>query len=143
MRVEKGRFKEKHASEASNDPEIELAVKQKIINGTVSCADAATIAADLHKTMPEVGVVLDILEVSLTKCQLGLFGYENPKKIVTPALSVEKETEAAITKGLLNGRLPCNSAWKIAAELALPKIQVSAACEALKIKIKPCQLGAF
>jgi hypothetical protein len=94
--------------------------------------------------MPEIGVVLDILEVPLTKCQLGLFGYENPKKIVTPALSVEKEMEAAIKKGLLkNGRLSCEAAWKIAAALALPKIQVSSACEALKIKIKPCQLGAF
>lgn len=143
MRVEKGRFKEKHASETLTDPEIALAVKQKIINGTVTCADAATIAANLHKTMPEIGVVLDILEVSLTRCQLGLFGYENPKKIVTPALSVEKEMEAAIKKGLSNGRLPCEAAWKIAAALSLPKINVSSACEALKIKIKPCQLGAF
>jgi hypothetical protein len=143
MRFEKGRFKEKHASEALTDPEIALAVKQKMINGTVTCTDAATIAADLHKTMQETGVVLDILEVSLSKCQLGLFGYENPKKIVTPALSVGKEMKAAITKGLLNGRLSCEAAWKIAAALALPKIDVSSACEALKIKIKPCQLGAF
>jgi hypothetical protein len=143
MKVEKGRFKEKHPSAALTDPEIALAVKQKIINGTVTCADAAAIAADLHKTMQEIGVVLDILEVSLTKCQLGLFGYDPRKKIVTPALSVEKKMEAAIKKGLLNGRLPCNAAWQISEALALPKMQVSSTCEALNIKIKPCQLGAF
>jgi hypothetical protein len=143
MRLEKGRFKEKHPSEAIADPDIAQAVRRKIVNGMITCADAATIASDLHKSMQEIGVVIDILEASLTNCQLGLFGYDPQKKIVTPSLSVEKEMEAAITKKLLNGRLPCNAAWEIAAALALPKIQVSSACETIKIKIKPCQLGAF
>lgn len=143
MRVEKGRFKEKHPSEALADPEIAQAVRQKIINGMVTCADAATIAAGLHKSMQEIGVVLDILEVSLSSCQLGLFGYSPQKRIVTPAISVVKEMETAITKRLLNGCLPCDAAWEIAHALALPKIKVSSACEAINIKVKPCQLGAF
>jgi hypothetical protein len=143
MRVEKGRFKEKHPLDLHTDPKIVLAVKERIINGNITCADAATIASDLHKSMQDVGVVLDLLEVSLSRCQLGLFGYSPQKKIVSPAISVTKEMEAAITQKLLNGYLPCDAAWKIAEQFALPKIQVSSACETIHIKIKPCQLGAF
>ena len=39
--------------------------------------------------------------------------------------------------------LTCHQAWSIASRFKVPKMTVSAACEALEIKIKPCQLGAF
>jgi len=143
MRVEKGRFKKKHPSEAVADPGIAQAIKQKIIDGKVTCADASAIASDMHKSMQELGMVIDILEVSLTSCQLGLFGYYPEKSIVIPATTVAKEMEGAIQKTLLNGCLPCDAAWKIAEALAVPKIKVSSACEAIHVKIKPCQLGAF
>lgn len=143
MNVEKGRFKAKHPSDVQTDPEIEQAVRNRMVNGMITCADAATIASDLHKSLPEMGVVLDLIEVSLSRCQLGLFGFSPEKKIVSPAMSVSKDMESAITKKLFNGCLPCETAWKIADALALPKINVSSACETLKIKIKPCQLGAF
>jgi hypothetical protein len=48
-----------------------------------------------------------------------------------------------ILAALKNNRLPCSAAWLIAKKLKLPRMKVSAACEALLIKIKPCQLGAF
>jgi hypothetical protein len=143
VRVAKGRFKEKHPPEAIADPEIAQAVIQKILDGNVTCADAAAIASELHKSMQETGVALDILEISLTSCQLGLFGYSPQKNIVIPAKSVEKDIETAITQRLLNGCLSCDAAWEISKALTLPKIKVSSACEAMKIKIKPCQLGAF
>ncbi len=53
------------------------------------------------------------------------------------------ELEKEIRSRLSNGRLPCAAAWEIAAERKIPRMKVSSACEALKIKIKPCQLGAF
>ena len=143
MSVEKSHYKEKHPSGVSADPEIAQIVRERVVNGMIACANAATIALDLQKTMQEVGVVLDILEVSLAKCQLGLFGYPPDKKIVSPAISVTKEMETAINNGLANGSLSCAAAWKIAETLSVPKMNVSAACETMKIKIKPCQLGAF
>lgn len=143
MKVTKGRYKEKHPSALPADPEIVQAVKERIVDGVITCADAATIASDLQKSMREIGIVLDILEVSLTKCQLGLFGYQPAKKIISPAISVTQEMETAITRGLSDGCLPCAAAWKIAETLSLPKMNVSSACETMKIKIKPCQLGAF
>lgn len=143
MRTAKGRYKEKHASDSPADPEIALAVNEKIVNGMITCTDAAIIASKLNKSLQEIGVVLDLLEVSLGKCQLGLFGYEPQKKIVTVALSVSEELETAIAGKLANGKLSCNAAWKIADALAVPKMNVSSACETMNIKIKPCQLGAF
>lgn len=143
MRAEKGRFKEKHAPETIADPGIAQSVSQKVRKGKVTCVDAELIASELHKSMQEVGVVLDLLEVSLISCQLGLFGYDPQKKIVVPAKSVEKEITAAITEKLVNGCLPCQAAWQIAEALACPKMKVAAVCEATNMKIKPCQLGAF
>jgi len=143
MKAAQGRFKDKHPLGLQADPAIVQAVEERLINGMITCADATDIADDLHKTMQQIGLVLDLLEVSLSKCQLGLFGYDPQKKIVKPATSVVKEMETAITKKLVNGRLSCDAGWKIALELALPKLTVSSACEAMKIKIKPCQLGAF
>jgi hypothetical protein len=49
----------------------------------------------------------------------------------------------AIREKLKNGKLACHRAWEIAAAFQVPKMAVSAACEAMQIKIKPCQLGAF
>jgi len=67
-----------------------------------------------------------------------------PKKsIVKPAASVTPELERAILAGLVNDRLPCKTAWDTAKELGIHKMKVSAACDAMRIKIRPCQLGAF
>jgi len=51
MRVEKGRFKEKHPSEAVADPEIAQAVRQKVVNGMVTCADAETVHGLVIRTL--------------------------------------------------------------------------------------------
>ena len=79
----------------------------------------------------------------LVKCQLGLFGYTPEKKIVHAAKTVESALKEALQESLQDNRLPCASAWEIADRLQLRKMSVSNACEALGIKIKPCQLGAF
>ncbi len=86
--------------------------------------------------------LLQVLLVS--RCQLGLFGYEQQKgKILRPEEKFTPELEKDIHGRLSDGRLPCADAWKIAAEMNVPRMKVSSACETLKIRIKPCQLGAF
>jgi hypothetical protein len=83
------------------------------------------------------------MEIELSKCQLGLFGYSPQKMVVKPAETVQADLERAIRRALMNDRLPCAAAWNIAETFGIPKMEVSSACEALKIKVKPCQLGAF
>lgn len=143
MREDKGQYKKKHGEEAVADRDIAAAVQQKIVNGKISCVEASTIAQDLRKPMIEVGLTLDLLEVSINKCQLGLFGYYPKKKILSPAQSIDPKLEEAIRQKQIKGFLSCVTAWEIAEAFALPKIEVASVCEALGIKINACQLGSF
>jgi hypothetical protein len=91
----------------------------------------------------EIGETADLLEIPLIKCQLGLFGYKPEKRIVKPADTVSDELQAEIEAGLIEEHLPCKTAWAIAKRFKVAKMAVSSACESLKVKIKPCQLGSF
>ncbi|MBW1802450.1 MAG: hypothetical protein JRJ85_17180, partial [Deltaproteobacteria bacterium] len=115
----------------------------RVSEGTISCAVAFNIAGELNVSPGEVGFTLDFLEIPIIKCQLGLHGYGPKRKIVEPGEKVSNELESVIREMLVNGRLPCASAWQIAERFGLRKMEVSSACEALKIKISSCQLGAF
>ena len=138
-----GNYKAKHPSDIKINENIAKAVEKKSIDGMITCADAEIIADALRVTMRDVGLTVDMMEIRISKCQLGLFGYSPEKMIVKPADGVSDVLEKSIREALLNGRLPCAAAWNIATQFGIPKIKVSAACEALKIKVKPCQLGAF
>jgi hypothetical protein len=83
------------------------------------------------------------LGAKVVKCQLGLYGYKPNKRIVKPAEAVSPDLEKAVRDALQNGRLPCAAAWEVAERLGLRKMEVSAACETLGIKISACQLGSF
>ncbi|MCG2794322.1 MAG: hypothetical protein L6427_00315 [Actinomycetia bacterium] len=49
------------------------AVKEAAVDNKVTCAQAHWIAADLEVPVPLVGRALDILEIKISKCQLGCF----------------------------------------------------------------------
>jgi len=91
----------------------------------------------------EVGFTIDMLEIRLIKCQLGLFGYGPEKKVPHATEKISEPLEQAIHNELTGEALACATAWKIAEKLKVGKREVSAACDALGIKIRPCQLGAF
>ncbi len=139
-----GRYAAKHGKGGGPDEKIATAVRAKLTAGELACAAAERISGDTGTTMAEVGRTADLLEIRIGGCQLGLFGYDAPGgRIVQPAVGVEPALEAAIRGRLSDGRLPCSAAWEIAADRKIPRLNVSSACEALKIKVKPCQLGAF
>jgi hypothetical protein len=140
---EQGAKFKKNPAPGQVDYKIKEAIEKISINGNLACEEAARIASTLDKSMAEVGSTLDVQEVSITKCQLGLFGYQPNKIIVSPAPTVDPKMEEVIRKKLVNGCLPCEAAWEIANAFACSKIKVASACETLSIKIKPCQLGAF
>jgi hypothetical protein len=72
-----------------------------------------------------------------------LFGYQPQKKIVKPQDSIKTDVKDAISDALFQGRLSCKDAWDIASRLNVGKMTVSSTCEAMEVKIKGCQLGAF
>lgn len=138
-----GRYAAKHTPGRKPDETLAAAVRSKTKEGELPCADAERISLEHGTAMAEVGRTLDLLEVRINRCQLGLFGYAVEGKTVRPDNTVAPELEKDIRRRLSDGRLPCTAAWEIAAERKIPRMKVSSACEALKIKIKPCQLGAF
>ena len=140
---DKGHYSKKHPSDRKVKPEVVDALKKQISDKGISCAAAHKVVSDLGESPAEVGFTLDSLETAITKCQLGLFGYRPEKKIVKPAATVIQELEEAIRENLVNDRLSCKSAWEIAERSGIKKMEVASACETLKIKISPCQLGAF
>jgi hypothetical protein len=137
------KFANKHDSDAKIDERIKNALEQQTKNNEVPCAVAFKIAETLKVSPSDVGKTADLLEMTLVKCQLGLFGYKPNKKIVKPKAPENSDLEKAIRDALIDGKLPCRKAWDIARSQDLSKMAISAVCEHLKIKIKPCQLGAF
>ncbi len=137
------KFSEKHSADAKMDPAIAQKIKDKVTNNEMACAVAFQIADELQATAIEVGKGIDLLDVKLVKCQLGLFGYSPSKKVVKPKSPQTQDLEGAIRAAMVQEKLSCQAAWDIAHRFSVPKMTVSAACEALDIKIKPCQLGAF
>lgn len=112
-------------------------------DGQLPCAQAFAAADELGVEPGIIGDYADEMGLKLNKCQLGLFGYLPEKRIVKPREPVEPELKSSIMDGLSGGRLPCETAWRIADRMGLRKMEVSGACETLGIRIKPCQLGAF
>src|SRR5512136_896808 len=127
-RKDKGHYGEKHPGASVKKEDSEL-MKKKKVDGAMTCPLAFQAAGELSLTPAEIGQALDLLEIPLSKCQLGLFGYSPVSRIIQPAESVAEDLEAAIRAALIDGRLPCAEIFRIAGEFKLAKIRVSGACE--------------
>ncbi len=136
-------FSKKHPGDKSCDPVLAAELKELSKNGRLPCAVAFEVARKNNIPVRDVGVAMDLLNIRLTKCQLGLFGYSPEKKIVKAMAPVDEPLAEAVRQASLENRLSCESAWSVASRLNTPKMTVSSTCETLGIKIKPCQLGAF
>ncbi len=142
---EKPHFAAKHPAGAKPAERVARAIANRAPDGHLSCAEGTALAAELGVEMRDVGTAADLMEIRIIRCDLGLFGMPT-KKVKRPPESLpapSPELEAAIDQALVKGRLPCAAAWEIAAKLNLPRQEIARACDALKIKISPCQLGAF
>ena len=139
----KGNYPGKHQAGEQPDEAIKIEIEKKTKSGELPCAVAFAISDNLGVPTAEVGKTADLMNYELVKCQLGLFGYKPGRRIVKPAESPDPNIEKAVTESLEGGKISCKTLWAIADRLNVPKLTVSNVCEALKIKIKSCQLGAF
>jgi hypothetical protein len=135
-------FSDKHTERITPDPRLNDEISKHAQSGELPCAVAFRIAETLRLAPEDVGRAVDALDIKLIKCQLGLFGYKPEKKILR-AQTPDSEIENAIRNASAAGKLSCRNAWDIASRFKVSKMAVSAACEAMGVKIKPCQLGAF
>lgn len=136
-------FSEKHGPDAQPDPVLAEEIQKRLKDRAIPCAVAFELAHDLKIDPLEVGRTADLLEVSISHCQLGLFGYKPDKKIIKPENTDNQDLVEAIKAALKNNRLPCPEAWEIATRFNVSKLKVGNVAQANGIKIKYCQLGAF
>ena len=136
-------FTDKHPKDIQIDPRITQAIQNKTQNERMGCAAAHRLARELAVPPAEVGVALDLLNYKITRCQLGLFGYQPAAKPVHPASFVAPELAKALEQAVNSRTISCAACWAIADACKLPRGSVANACEALGLKIRPCQLGAF
>lgn len=138
-----GNYADKHGATVQIDETVADRIRNRAKNQELPCAVAFDIAAELGCGPVKIGQTTDLLNYRLSKCQLGLFGYRPEKKIVKPTKPSDPQLEAALKNRATNGRMTCKDAWELADQFNIPKMSVSAGCEAMGIKVKPCQLGAF
>ena len=144
MTRQKGqKFADKHGPDTQVNQRIKDHIDRQAKNNELPCAVAFKIADELNVSAAEVGKTADLQEIVLVKCQLGLFGYSPDKKMVKPKAPEDLNLENTILDSRIDGKLSCEKAWEIARSFGVPKMTVSAVCEHHKIKIIPCQLGAF
>jgi hypothetical protein len=142
-REDKGHYAEKHQPGAVPDPVIRDALLDRVADGQLPCSAAFMMAKRLGTSPDAIGRAADLMELRLTQCQLGLFGHPSERSLAKNSVSVSPNLEEAIRAALVKDCLPCERAWKIAKAQGMTKTEVGGACDALGIKIKPCQLGAF
>ena len=141
-----GKFAAKHPPDTAPNEQIAKAIREKSSGGALSCATAEKMSKELKVDMAEVGRTADLLEIKIKECQLGLFGWgDKPHhgKDIRATDSVPVEIKSAIEKAAVNGTVACAALWRIADQLSVKRKVVSAACDTLRLKIRPCQLGTF
>ncbi|MDP2645743.1 MAG: hypothetical protein Q8P24_12455 [Desulfobacterales bacterium] len=141
-----GKYAAKHPKENTLNKKIAEAIRKMSPGGTLACGSAEKISGDLQFEIAQVGITADLLEVKIDKCQLGLFGWgqkPNHGKDIPAIDTVSGKIKNALDAAAENGAVTCASLWRIADQLGVNRKTVSATCDALKLKIRQCQLGAF
>lgn len=143
--VNEPKFALKHEDNNEPSPVVKqlLSMRPKSEKKDISCALAMQLAKSAKVEPIEVGRTLDILEYRINLCQLGLFGHKPVSKILIPEKPSSEIAQAIKNELSEDGSLSCAQIWELAKSLKLPKMTMAAYCGHLKIKIKPCQIGAF
>ena len=125
--------------------DLERDVRDASIGGRLPCARAFRIAQANRVAPPQVQEAANGIDARVSRCQLGLFGYEDlgERRAVRKLPEVPESLAAQIQERLVDGKLPCAAAWKLADDEGLPRFLLGCACETLDVRIAPCQLGCF
>lgn len=137
-----GNYAAKHPGKTT-DPKIVEKLETLRDQNQITCAAAHRAAADLNVLPSDIGVQMDLMELRLVKCQLGLFGHTPDAGPVDKDIEVPDDLKARLVNTAKEGRISCKDCWDIAGEFKISRKDMGAACEKLELRVKPCQLGAF
>ncbi|MBN1935343.1 MAG: hypothetical protein JW934_11795 [Anaerolineae bacterium] len=127
--------------------EIKTKIKQYPQENQLPCAVAHYIAAEVEVSPKAVGDAANELEVRITQCQLGLFGYaqkgQPAYRILRPMEPLPEALAQAMGEAAVDGRVACAKLWQVAEQFGLSRHEIGNAADTLELKVKPCQLGCF
>jgi len=127
--------------------DLEKEIRENLRDGKLPCAVAWRIAERAGVERRAVGEMADRLDIRISHCQLGLFGYGEKRlgehKIVKEPASLDSALADAIRAAARDGKVTCAQLFEIAGRLGRPPMDASAHAEALGVKIAQCQLGCF
>lgn len=126
---------------------LESEIRANLRDGKLPCAVAWRVAERTGVERLAVGEMADRLDIRISHCQLGLFGYGEKRlgqhKVVKQPTSLEPTLADAIRAAARDGKVTCAQLFEIAERLGRPAMDVSGHAEAMGIKIIQCQLGCF
>jgi hypothetical protein len=130
------------------DERVAAAVTSRLEGGRLACAAACEAAAELGVPPLEVGRTADRMQVRLTACQLGLFGYPGHAKAWGAAGAADPAPPDGLTEALLaarsdRGEISCARLWHEAERFSVPRVQAGWLADRLGIKVRDCHLGTF
>lgn len=140
---DKGHFSDKHEGETINKAYADKLAGLSS-DGIITCAAAHKVAESLNVPPEQIGIQIDLLELRITRCQLGLFGYTtNSGKKLDAGVQINDDLETELKNSVTNGHISCKMCWDIAAAAKAKRLDIGSVCEKNQIRIKPCQLGTF
>lgn len=125
--------------------EIESTVLSTLRDARLPCAFAFRIAKENGWTPSQVGAEADRLDVRISRCQLGLFGYDSfgQKGLVQRVAAIPGDVTVSLRAAEIDERIACAALWQIAEEHGLPRLAIACAAETIGLRVTPCQLGCF
>jgi len=126
------------------DDGLAVAIRTRCKGSKLSCGQAHALARETDTLPLLIGQTADALDIHLSHCQLGLFGYPGHKKgWPTQGFDAPEALKAMITSAADEGPLTCSAVWKIAATMRISKMQVAYVADQMGLRLWQCQLGAF
>lgn len=145
---DKGHYALKHQGKTL-DKTIAITLSASAEKGQLTCSAAHRAAAQLNVSPEEIGMNADLMELRLTRCKLGLFGYGTDEsagktgKSLDPDIEISMSLDRELDQKSSSNIISCKRCWEIAARFEKSQQEIGSACEKKQIRIKPCQLGAF
>jgi hypothetical protein len=120
-------------------------LRESAVGGDLPCAVAHKLAESCATSPRAVGESADAIEIRITHCQLGLFGYDafGEKRWTRSLTAIPAVLERDLRLACVDGRLSCATAWRWADERGLPRLLLGSIAETLDVRICDCQLGCF
>jgi hypothetical protein len=130
------------------DERVAAEITSRLEDGRLACAAACEAAAELGVPPIEVGRAADRMQVRLTACQLGLFGYPGHAKAWEATGAADTAPPDGLAEALLaartdGGEISCARLWQEAQRFSATRIQAGWLADRLGIKVRDCHLGTF